>query len=137
VTREDIRKFISDCFDQGLVPRTVYDRLVTVLQLFKRHGLKGLVERSDWRSYVETIRPIYEAEEIASMLRHADQDEATLIKFFLFSGFRDREIRYMTWRDVDFWKSVVRVTAKPIWRFKSKNCEESCRRSPSCKRVFV
>ena len=57
VTREDILKFTSDCFDQGLVPRTVYDRLVTVLQLFKRHGYKGLVEASDWPSYVETIRP--------------------------------------------------------------------------------
>ena len=124
VTREDILKFTSDCFDQGLVPRTVYDRLVTVLQLFKRHGLKGLVERSDWPSYVETIRPIYEPEEIAAMLLHADQDEATLIKFCVSSGFRDREIRYVTWRDVDFRNSVVRVTAKPIWRFKPKNYEE-------------
>jgi len=124
VTREDILKFTSDCFDQGLVPRTVYDRLVTVLQLFKRHGLKGLVERSDWPSYVETIRPICEPEEIAALLRHADQDEAALIKFCLSSGFRDREIRYATWRDVDFRNSVVRVTAKPIWRFKPKNYEE-------------
>ena len=31
VTREDILKFTSDCFEQGLVTRTVYDRLVTVL----------------------------------------------------------------------------------------------------------
>ena len=30
----------------------------------------------------------------------------------------------MTWRDVDFRNSVVRVTAKPIWRFKPKNYEE-------------
>lgn len=124
VTREDILKFTSDCFDQGLVPRTVYDRLVTVLQLFKRHGHKGLVEASDWPSYVETIRPIYEPEEIAAMLQHASMDEAVLIKFCLTSGFRDREIRYVTWRDVDFRNSVVRVTAKPIWKFKPKNYEE-------------
>ena len=124
VTREDILKFTSDCFDQGLVPRTVYDRLVTVLQLFKRHGHKGLVEASDWPSYVETIRPIYEPEEIAAMLQHATLDEAILIKFCLTSGFRDREIRYVTWRDVDFRNSVVRVTAKPIWKFKPKNYEE-------------
>jgi integrase len=124
VNREDILKFTSDCFDQGLVPRTVYDRLVTVLQLFKRHGFKGLVESSDWPSYVETIRPIYEPEEIAAMLQHADLEEAILIKFCLVSGFRDREIRYVTWRDVDFRNSVVRVTAKPIWKFKPKNYEE-------------
>ncbi len=124
VTREDILKFTSDCFDQGLVARTVYDRLVTVLQLFKRHGHKGLVEASDWPSYVETIRPICEPEEIATMLRHAEPDEAILIKFCLASGFRDREIRYVTWRDVDFRNFVVRVTAKPLWRFKPKNYEE-------------
>jgi site-specific recombinase XerD len=112
VTREDILKFTSDCFDQGLVPRTVYDRLVTVLQLFKRHGYKGLVEASDWPRYVETIRPIYEPEEITAMLQHATLDEAILIKFCLTSGFRDREIRYVTWRDVELRTSVVRVTAK-------------------------
>jgi len=124
VTRKDILKFTSDCFDQGLVPRTVYDRLVTVLQLFKRHGYKGLVERSDWPNYVETIRPIYQPEEIAATLKHADPDAAILIKFCLASGFRDREIRYVTWRDVDFRNFVVRVTAKPIWKFKPKNYEE-------------
>lgn len=124
VTREDILKFASDCFDLGLLPRTVYDRMVTVLQLFKRHGYKNLVERSDWPNYVETIRPIYEPEEIAAMLKHADPNEAILIKFCLASGFRDREIRYVTWRDIDFRNCVVRVTAKPIWKFKPKNYEE-------------
>lgn len=124
VTREDILKFTSDCFDHGLAPRTVYDRLVTVLQLFKRHGYKGLVEASDWPSYVETIRPIYEPEEIAAMLRHATLDQAILIKFCLSSGFRDREIRYVSWRDVDLRNFVVRVTAKPFWKFRPKNYEE-------------
>lgn len=124
VDRSDILKFMSDLFDCGLVARTVYDRLVVVLQLFKRHGYKNLVERSDWPNYVETIRPIYEPEEIAAMLKHADSNEAILIKFCVATGFRDREIRYVTWRDIDFRNCVVRVTAKPVWKFKPKNYEE-------------
>lgn len=124
VERGDILKFMSDMYEDGLVARTVYDRLVTVLQLFKRHGHTGLVERSDWPNYVETIRPIYEPDEITAMLDHAKSDEATLIKFCLATGFRDREIRYVTWRDIDFRNCVVRVTAKPIWQFKPKNYEE-------------
>lgn len=124
VDRSDILKFMSDLFDYGLAARTVYDRLVVVLQLFKRHGFKTLVERSDWPSYVETIRPIYEPEELVAMLERADPDEAILIKFCLATGFRDREIRYVTWRDIDFRNCVVRVTAKPIWKFKPKNYEE-------------
>jgi integrase/recombinase XerD len=58
------------------------------------------------------------------MLEHADPHEAILIKFALATGFRDREIRYVTWRDIDFRNCVVRVTAKPIWKFKPKNYEE-------------
>jgi integrase len=124
VTREDILKFMSDCFNLGLGARTVYDKLVVVLQLFKRHGRTGLLETNDWPDYVETIRPIYEPEEIAMMLQHAEPDEALLIKFLVTSGFRDREARYLLWRDIDFRHCIVRVTAKPLWKFHPKNYEE-------------
>ena len=124
VTRDDVLKFMGDCFDLGLGSRTVYDKLVVVLQLFKRNGQTELVEANDWPEYVDTIRPIYEPEEIGTMLRHAEPDEAMLIKFCLASGFRDREIRHVVWRDIDFRNCVVRVTAKPLWKFKPKNYEE-------------
>jgi integrase/recombinase XerD len=58
------------------------------------------------------------------MLQVATPDEAMLLKFFLASGFRKDEVRYTTWYDVDFHYSLVRVTAKPFWRFKPKNYEE-------------
>jgi len=45
-------------------------------------------------------------------------------KFYLMSGFRDAEGRFVTWRDVDFRHSAVRVTAKPHWGFHPKNWEE-------------
>jgi len=59
VTREDILQFMTDCYKHGLGKRTVYDKLVVVLQLFKRYGKIKLIESSDWPHYVETIRPIY------------------------------------------------------------------------------
>jgi len=131
VTREDILQFMTDCYKHGLGKRTVYDKLVVVLQLFKRHGKIKLIESSDWPHYVETIRPIYEAEEISAMLEHADQDEAIFLKFLLASGFRDREVRHVAWRDMDFRNSVVRVTAKPLWGFGPKNWEERAVPLPS------
>ena len=91
----------------------MYDKVVTVLQLFKRHGRKGLIERGDWPNYVETIRPVYEPEELHAMFRACTEDEATLLKFVLGSGFRDQEIRHAEWRDIDFRNELVRVTAKP------------------------
>lgn len=124
VSRDDILQFIHDCYKRGLGDRTVYDKLVVVLQLFKRHGKTKLIESSDWPDYVETIRPIYEAEEIEVLLRHAEEDEAIFLKFLLGSGFRDREVRHVTWRDIDLRNSLVRVTTKPLWGFRPKNWEE-------------
>ena len=123
-TREDILRFMGDCYKLGLGNRTVYDKLVVVLQLFKRHGKTGLIASSDWPEYVEKIRPIYEPEEIEAMLGVATENEAVFLKFLLGSGFRDREVRHLTWRDIDFRNSLVRVTAKPLWRFRPKNWEE-------------
>ena len=62
-----------------------YDKLVVVLQLFKRYGKIKLIESTDWPEYVDTIRAIYEAEEIESMFTHADQDEALFLKFLSFA----------------------------------------------------
>jgi integrase/recombinase XerD len=124
ISREDILKFITDCYKLGLGGRTVYDKLVVVLQMFKRYGRTKLIEKNDWPDYVEKIRPIYEPEEIQTLLGNADADEAIFLKFLLGSGFRDREAQHVTWRDLDFHNSVVRVIEKPIWGFKPKNWEE-------------
>jgi integrase/recombinase XerD len=123
-TRQDAIDFMTYCYEQGLGARTVYDKVVTVLQLFKRYGKSGLMERGDWPNYVDTIRPIYEPEELMGMFRVCTEDEATLLKFLLGSGFRDQEIRHVEWRDIDFRNHEVRVKAKPHWRFTPKNWEE-------------
>ena len=112
------------CYEQKLGARTVYDKVVTVLQLFKSHGRTGLMKKGDWPDYVDTIRPVYEPEELQAMFKAATEDEATLLKFLLGSGFRDQEIRYVEWKDIDFRHHDVRVKAKPHWRFTPKNWEE-------------
>jgi integrase/recombinase XerD len=96
-SHDDVLDFMTYCYEQGLGARTVYDKVVTVLQLFKRHGRGGLMEKGDWPNYVDTIRPVYEPEELQGMFKAATQDEATLLKFILGSGFRDQEIRYVEW----------------------------------------
>ena len=53
------------------------------------------MEKGDWPKYVDTIRPIYEPEELIAMFNAATEDEADLLKFILGSGFRDQEIRYV------------------------------------------
>lgn len=122
--RKDILKYISYCFDHGLGARSVNDKLTTVLTLLKRNGHQKLIATSDWPKYVETIRPVYEPEEIHTLLRHASPVEALMIKFFLSSGFRNREARFLVWHDIDFRNSLAHVRAKPLWKFTPKNYEE-------------
>lgn len=117
-------KFMTDCYKLGLGARTVYDKLVVALQMFKHFGVTKLLRPSDWPNYVETIRPIYEAEEIRLMFQHAEEIEALYMKFLLCSGFRDQESQHVTFRDIDFGSCLVRVTAKPRWGFQPKNHEE-------------
>ncbi|HKD60715.1 MAG TPA: site-specific integrase [Terracidiphilus sp.] len=123
-TRQDALDFMTHCYELGLGARTVYDKVVTVLQLFKRHGREKLLERGDWPTYVDTIRPIYEPEELTAMFQVTTEDEADVLKFILGSGFRDQEIRYVEYLDLDSRHDLVRVTAKKEWDFTPKNWEE-------------
>ena len=123
-TRQDVLDFMTHCYELGLGARTVYDKVVTVLQLFKKHGRTGLMEKGDWPKYVDAIRPIYEPEELTAMFSVATEDEADLLKFILGSGFRDQELRYVAYLDLDFRHHLARVTAKAKWGFTPKNWEE-------------
>ncbi len=123
-TRDDVLDFMTHCYELGLGARTVYDKVVTVLQLFKKHGRAGLMEKGDWPKYVDAIRPIYEPEELIAMFKAATEDEADLLKFILGSGFRDQELRYVAYLDLDFRHHLARVTAKAKWGFTPKNWEE-------------
>ncbi len=123
-TRDDVLDFMTHCYELGLGARTVYDKVVTVLQLFKKHGRAGLMEKGDWPKYVDAIRPIYEPEELHAMFNAATEDEADLLKFILGSGFRDQEIRYVEYLDLDLRHHLARVTAKARWGFTPKNWEE-------------
>ena len=58
------------------------------------------------------------------MFNVATEDEADLLKFILGSGFRDQEIRYVEYLDLDSKHDLVRVTAKKEWDFTPKNWEE-------------
>lgn len=124
VVRQDLVDFATRSYERGRGKRSVYNNLVILSQLMKRHGKPKLLEASDWPNYVETVRPIYEEDELRRLFAGCDRHQETLFKFFLLTGFRESEVRAVSWRDVDFKHQAVRVTAKPRWRFHPKNYEE-------------
>lgn len=124
VKREDLLAFIRKLYELKCGPRTAYNRAVIVSQLLKTHGITKLLQNRDWPEYVEPIRPIYEDQEIQAILKACDADERVLYLSYLLTGLRDKEMRVLTWRDIDFRTHVVRVTRKAQYGFKPKNKEE-------------
>ena len=124
VVREDLLAYSNYLFDRGLEACSVSDKLITIATFLKWSGIPKLLERSDWPKYTETIRPVYEPEEIVAMLGEATPSEALLIKFFLCSGFRNREARFFSFFDLDPRNGLARVTKKALWQFTPKNHEE-------------
>ena len=124
VKREDLLAFIRKLYELNCGPRTAYNRAVIVSQLLKANGITKLLHNRDWPEYVEPIRPMYEEEEIQSLLKACGKDERVLYLCYLLTGLRDKEMRHLTWRDIDFRTQVIRVTRKPFYGFKPKNKEE-------------
>ena len=124
VERQDLIDFATQFKKEGQTGKTVYNKLVVISQLLKQYGRPKLLNAADWPSFVETVRPIYEDAELINLFKACNRDEAVRFKFYLMSGFRDAEGRFLTWRDVDFRTHAVRVTAKPQWDFGPKNWEE-------------
>jgi integrase/recombinase XerD len=124
VERQDLLDFATHCMKQGQKGKSIYNKLVVLSQVMKQHGKRKLLNSADWPSFVETVRPIYEDSELATLFRACSTAEEMRFKFYLMSGFRDAEGRFVTWRDVDFKHLAVRVTAKPHWGFHPKNWEE-------------
>ena len=124
VERQDLLDFSTHCMKQGQEGKSIYNKLVVLSQVLKQHGKRKVLTSADWPSFVETVRPIYEDSELERLFKSCKPDEEIRFKFYLMSGFRDAEGRFVTWRDVDFKHLAVRVTAKPHWAFHPKNWEE-------------
>jgi integrase/recombinase XerD len=123
-TLQDLLDFATDCLKKGQKGKSVYNKLVVISQVMKQHGKAKLLNAADWPSFVETVRPIYENAELEKLFKACAAHEEMRFKFYLMSGFRDAEGRFVTWRDIDFKHMAVRVTAKPHWGFQPKNWEE-------------
>jgi integrase/recombinase XerD len=124
IERQDLIDFATHCMKEGQKGKSIYNKLVVISQVMKQHGKAKLLNTADWPSFVETVRPIYEDVELAKLFEACTSTEEARFKFYLMSGFRDAEGRFVTWRDVDFKHMAVRVTAKPHWGFRPKNWEE-------------
>jgi len=76
--------------------RTVANRMSIVEQLLRRNGITGLLQRGDKPKFVEGLREMYQPEDLEALFKACTPDQKVLYMFFLFTGERDKEVRYTT-----------------------------------------
>ena len=130
LTRRDLleyRKWLLD--DEKNSARTAGNKLTRISQWY-RDSLKlkpgeGLITTRDTRLGVTDREPeIYTVDELRKLSKASWPAEQTLFRTFLVTGFREDEIRFLTWADLDFKRFTIKVTPKPEYDFVIKDHEE-------------
>jgi integrase/recombinase XerD len=124
INRRDLIGYMTNLRQRGLADRTIFNRTSTVLTFLRSYGFDGLLSRRDLPRYTQKAVDAYSEAEIAQLLRAGDENLSLILEFFLATGCREQEVANVTWNDVDFKQKLIRVTAKPQWNWKPKDCEE-------------
>jgi integrase len=115
--------------DVGNAPRTAGNKLIRINR-FIRKTLKlrdgeGPITVRDTKVGVTQKEPeVYEPNDLDQFFKFCTPTQSTLFKTFLLTGFREDEVMYLYWRDLDFDRATLRVTAKPEFDFTVKDYEE-------------
>jgi hypothetical protein len=115
IERRDIINFMQFFRNRGSAPRTVYNNIQSILTFFRRNGINGLLIPADMPKYVEKKVAAYNASELKALFAAADDEERLAYQFFLYSGGREREVAYSTWRISIFNRRHSRSRQNPIW----------------------
>jgi integrase/recombinase XerD len=124
INRRDVLNYLDHLKTSGNVPRTVANYANFLKIFFNHNKIAWPLEKTDRVKYTEKTVSAYEPHEINALLAAADQEEAELIQFFLFTGARDQEVQFATWRDVNFVAKTFSVTEKLDLAFTPKDKEE-------------
>ena len=125
ITRKDMLEFAAFLRDEKeQSPRSTYNKFESVCTFLKAQGIRGLVGKNDWPRFVEEEPEIYEREELDKLFRACDAEERLWYEFFLMTGFREQEVMYVTWADVNQSRCTVTVRHKPEYGWTPKAYKE-------------
>lgn len=124
IERKDLMRFMGFLADRGLARRTIWNKVQVVVSMLKANGITGMMGKRDWPRYAEAEPEVFTVEEIEGFLAECTPWKRVLFEFFWMTGFREGEVKHVTWPDIDFGNHVVRVKAKPKLGFVPKDWEE-------------
>ena len=110
--------------DHGLSANTVLHNVIIVAQFLKRNGRSGVTRELQLPERITSLPKEYRDEDLARFFGACYDAERVLFSTFLLTGFREQEVMYLFWSDVNLALRTVRVTAKPELGFYPKRWEE-------------
>jgi integrase/recombinase XerD len=119
-----LRAFRDWLIKAGYDPRTLHNRLLTVLSLLKDYKIStGFSLKQDLPTYEENPPVPFTDEDLKKLFAVMDAEEQLRYKFFLGTAAREQEVQYATWQDINFEKMEFHVRAKKDVGFTPKNHE--------------
>lgn len=121
LTRSDMLRFHAFLRDEKKqTPRSCWNKFSNVMSFLKAQGVNVGVKKNDWPRYVEETPETYEKAELEKLFAVCSAQEKLYFEFFLMTGMREQEVMHTFWSDVNFARSTVTVSAKPLFGFVPK-----------------
>lgn len=124
VGREDVFAYWSSFKADGAKPRTIFNRVQSLLTFLKSRGVTGLLKPNEMPTFDEKDVDYYtenNPSELTDFFAACDHVERLAFMFFLYSGCREREVMFACWNDVDFVNRTYTVRPKADLGFRTKN----------------
>ena len=109
---EELNDFVVHLKKRGMEANTVLHNVVIIAQFFKRNGRGGIMRELQLPERSIPLAREYRDADLQKFFAVCDERERTLFSTFLMTGFRQQEVMYLFWNDVNLDLRTVRVTAK-------------------------
>jgi integrase len=124
ISTEELNDFVVHLKKSGMQSNTVLHNVVIIAQFFKRNGRSGIMRQLQLPERSVPLPKEYREADLAKFFDVCDPRERAVFATFLMTGFREQEIMYLFWTDVNLALRTVRVTAKRDYGFSPKRWEE-------------
>ncbi|HTF70642.1 MAG TPA: tyrosine-type recombinase/integrase [Edaphobacter sp.] len=124
VTREDIIAHVNKLRDGGMSEQTAKTDAGVVLSAIRAADVEIKMKKGDWPKVVKREVDVFTMEDLKAIFSAANDYETAVYKTALMGGFREQELMFLTWRDVNWKRGTISVTAKSEFNFRPKNSHE-------------
>lgn len=129
ITRNEMLRFAAYLRNEAeLAPRTCWNKFNNTMTFLKDNDIRAIVKAADWPKFVEEEPEVYEQEDLAKLHSVSGAEERLWWNFFLMTGFREQEVMYCFWRNVNFNNGSIAVQ----WNLSSIGSRR-CTRSAPCR----